>query len=137
MSESPFFANAINLLNAFTEAETGIFTGTRVPSERPARFIRTTRTGGFRRDVITDVARITFECWGGTATEAEHDAQTVRDLYFRSRGTVLSNTEARFTIHRVEEIAAPADNPDPDSDAARYTLTLEVHLRGRMLRSIS
>lgn len=137
MSDSrvPFFANATNLLNAFTEAQTGTLTVTKVPTTRPKRFIRTVRTGGFRRDTITDVARITFECWATSSTAAERDAQTVRDLFSRASGTVLSNSEARFKIHRVEEIAGPADSPDPDTDSPRYTLTLEVHLRGRMLRS--
>lgn len=135
MPEAPFFANAVNLLNAYVEAQTGIFVGTKVPDDRPTRFIRTVRTGGFRRDAITDVARVTFECWAGTSTEAERDTQSVRDLLFRSPGTVLANRDARFKIHRVEEVAGPADSPDPDTRSPRYTLTLEVHLRGRMLRS--
>lgn len=137
MAETPFFANAINLLNAFTEAQTGILVVTTVPTTRPKRFIRTVRTGGFRRDAITDVARITFECWAESSTAAELDAQTLRDLFHRSPGTVLSNQRGRFKIHRVEEVAGPADSPDPDSKSPRYTLTLEVHLRGRMLRSSS
>lgn len=137
MTEAPFFANAVNLLNAYVEREVGIFVGTKVPKDRPKRFIRTVRTGGFRRDAITDVARVTFECWAPSSTEAERDAQTVRDLLYRSPGTVLSNREARFKIHRVEEVAGPADSPDPDTASPRYTLTSEVHLRGRMLRSNS
>lgn len=137
MAEAPFFANAVNLLNAYVEREVGVHVGTKVPDDRPKRFIRTVRTGGFRRDAITDVARVTFECWAPSSTEAERDAQTVRDLLYRSPGTVLSNREARFKIHRVEEVAAPADSPDPDTASPRYTLTSEVHLRGRMLRSNS
>ena len=137
MTETPFFANAINLINAFVEAELGIVTVTKIPTSRPKRFIRTLRTGGYRRDAITDVARITFECWGESSTTAERDAQLVRDLFYRSSGRVLSNSISRYKIHRVEEIAGPADNPDPDSTSSRYTITLEVHLRGRMLRSSS
>lgn len=137
MAEAPFFANAVNLLNAYVEREVGVHVGTKVPDDRPERFIRTVRTGGYRRDAITDVARITFECWAPSSTEAERDAQTVRDLLYGSAGTVLSNREARFKIHRVEEVAAPADSPDPDTASPRYTLTSEVHLRGRMLRSNS
>ena len=137
VQDPPLFGNAVNLVNAFTEASTGVMCVTKVPRDRPKRFIRTVRTGGFRRDAITDVARITFECWAPSSTEAERDAQTVRDLLYRSPGTVLSNREARFKIHRVEEVAAPADSPDPDTASPRYTLTSEVHLRGRMLRSNS
>lgn len=135
---TPLFGNAINLLNAYVEAETGIFVGTKVPADRPKRFIRTLRTGGFRRDAVTDVARITFECWAPSSTEAERDAQIVRDLLSRATGTVLSSRDgSRFKIHRVEEVAGPADSPDLDTASPRYTLTSEVHLRGRMLRSSS
>lgn len=134
---APFFGNAVNLINAYVEGETGILVVTKVPRNRPERFVRTLRTGGFRRDTITDVARITFECWAANSTAAERDAQTIRDILFRSPGTVLSNSEARFKIHRVEEVAGPADSPDPDSTSSRYTLTSEIHLRGRLLRSNS
>lgn len=131
IQDPPLFGNAINLVNAYTEATTGITCVTQVPSTRPKRFIRTVRTGGFRRDTITDVARITFEFWNTSSTLAERDAQTVRDLFFRSRGTELVSGGNRYKIHRVGEVAGPADSPDPDSKAPRYTLTLEIHLRGR------
>ena len=111
MAEAPFFANAVNLLNAYVEREVGVHVGTKVPDDRPERFIRTVRTGGYRRDAITDVARITFECGAPSSTEAERDAQTVRDLLYGSAGTVLSQREARFKIHRVEVVAAPAASP--------------------------
>lgn len=131
VQDPPLFGNAVNLVNAFTEAATGVTCLTKVPRDRPKRFIRTLRVGGHRRDPITDVARIVFECWNTSSTLAERDAQTVRDLFFRSRGTMLRAGENRYKIHGVNEVAGPTDNPDPDTTAPRYTLTLEIHLRGR------
>lgn len=131
VQDPPLFGNAVNMVNAYTEQATGILCVTKVPRLRPARFIRTVRTGGFRRDAVTDVARVTFECWGNSSTEAERDAQTIRDLFFRSKGTVLLSGGNRYKIHGVNEVAAPSDSPDIDSGAPRYTLSLEIHLRGR------
>lgn len=127
----PLFGNAVNLINAYVEAATGIVCVTKPPIPRPERFIRTVRTGGFRRDAVTDVARLTFECWNKSSTAAERDAQTLRDLIFRSRGVVLHAGGQRYKVHGVNEVAGPADNPDLDTKAPRYTLTLEIHLRGR------
>lgn len=127
----PFFGNAINMVNRYVEDATGILCMTQVPDPRPVRFIRTLRTGGFRRDRITDVARITFECWNDKSTSAERDVQTVRDLFSRSRGDYLVTAGTRYKIHDVEEVAGPADYSDIASGSARYTITLEIHLRGR------
>lgn len=130
--EKPFFGNAVNLVNAYVEAVTGIICVTKVPDPRPKRFIRTLRTGGFRRDSITDVARITFECWNTNSTNAERDTQVLRDLFSRSRGSYLTTASgARYKIHDVDEVAGPADDSDTTSGTARYTITLEIHLRGR------
>lgn len=131
VQDPPLFGNAVNLVNAYTEAVTGITCVTQVPRNRLKRFVRTVRTGGHRRDPVTDVARVTFECWNTSNTLAERDAQTIRDLFFRSRGTTLWSGENRYKVHGVNEVAGPADNPDPDSGTPRYTLTLEIHLRGR------
>lgn len=131
VQDPPLFGNAVNLVNAFTEASTGVTCVTKVPRDRPKRFIRTVRVGGFRRDVVTDVARIVFECWNTSSTAAERDAQMVRDLFYRARGTTFRAEGQSYKVHGVDEVAAPADNPDPDTTASRYTLTLEIHLRGR------
>lgn len=126
------FANAQVLVNRFMENELGLTFVTTIPDTRPARFVRTIRTGGYRRDIITDVARLTFECWAEKKITAERDAQNVRAAADRMRGQTYSGVK----VHQVDEIAGPDDNPDPDSTMPRYTITLEFHLRGRYTRSI-
>lgn len=120
------FANAQALINQYLKAETGIHCYTVIPKTRPARFIRTIRTGGYLANGVTDVARITVECWNNTKAGAQADAQQARAALLALRGTSLEGVK----VHRVEEIAAPADSPDPDSSTPRYVLTHEVHLRG-------
>ena len=121
------FANAQALINSYLGEATDIpRIVTTVPKDRPARFVRTIRTGGFMANSVTDVARLTVECWAEKKADAQNDAQQVRAALLALRGTTLSGVK----VHRVEEIAAPADSPDPDSTTPRYVLTHEVHLRG-------
>lgn len=121
------FANAQALINSHLGEATDIpRVVTAVPTDRPPRFVRTIRTGGYLANGVTDVARITVECWAEKKVDAQNDAQQVRAALLALRGSSLSGVK----VHRVEEIAAPADSPDPDSRTPRYVLTHEVHLRG-------
>lgn len=120
------FANAQALINAHLAEVTGLRCVTTIPTTRPERFVRTIRTGGYLANGVTDVARLTLECWAEKKAEAQHDAQQVRAALLALRGTTLSGVK----VHRIEEIAAPADSPDPDTSTPRYVLTHEVHLRG-------
>lgn len=130
------FANAQALINAYIRESTGIArVVTTVPKDRPSQFVRTVRTGGFMRDPVTDVARLTFECWNNGADEspgvsakvaAERDAQMVREALLALPGRLLGDG---IKIHRVTEVAGPSDSPDPDSTIPRYVLTHEVHVR--------
>lgn len=120
------FANAQALINTHLAEVTGLRCVTAIPTTRPPRFVRTVRTGGFIANSVTDVARLTFECWAEKKVDAHADAQQVRAAVLALRGSSISGVK----VHRVEEIAAPADSPDPDSRTPRYVLTHEVHLRG-------
>lgn len=129
------FANPQALINQRLKSVTGIQSVTVVPKTRPPRFIRTIRTGGYLANGVTDVARITVECWNDGTSEppgtsakvaAERDAQQARAALLALRGVSLQGVK----VHRVEEIAAPADSPDPDSTTPRYVFTHEVHMRG-------
>ena len=120
------FANAQGLVNARLAEATGLRCLTTIPTDRPARFVRTIRTGGYLANGVTDVARLTFECWAQKKVDAQADAQQVRAAVLALRGVTLSGVK----VHRVEEISAPMDSPDPDSSTPRYVLTHEVYLRG-------
>lgn len=80
------------------------------------------------RDVVTDVARLTVECWNSAGkVEAERDAQTVREALLALPGRLLGDG---IKIHLVTEVAGPSDSPDPDTTTPRYVFTHEVHVRG-------
>lgn len=121
------FVNAVNAVNGYLrDVLTGVRFVTTVPDPRPDRFVRAIRTGGFRRDAVTDVARITFECWNTDKVEAERDAQTIRVALDALPGRVLSGAK----VHRVSEVAGPSDSPDISTGHPRYVESFELHLRG-------
>ncbi|MGW1587321.1 hypothetical protein [Streptomyces sp. NPDC002386] len=101
--------------------------GTRVPSPRPARFVRLERVGGTRLDRITDRPRIDVHCWGDSDEAATDLAIVARALLFAMpgwRGAVA---------YDVADVGGPNDLPDADSGQPRVVFAVEVSLRGRAL----
>lgn len=100
--------------------------GTRVPNPRPATFVTVERTGGPRRDVVTDEPQLTVDCWAPTEKAAHDLAQLCRGLTHSMRGRSV----AGVAVYRVTEFAGPQLLPDPDSEHPRYTQTLQIAMRG-------
>lgn len=98
----------------------------KIPNPRPTTFVTLRRTGGVKRNLVTDEPQITAECWALT-DEAAHDlAQEVRGVLNALPGTTLDGVD----VYRVDELSGPADLPDPVSGEARYTQSFSVALRG-------
>lgn len=97
-----------------------------IPASRPSAFVLVRRTGGPRADLIRDSAQITLEAYGPTDKAAHDLLQLARAHVHALRGEALGNS----TVYRVTEFAGPGNLPDPLSDASRYTLTVQVALRG-------
>lgn len=104
----------------------GVTCTTRVPSERPGRFLKLNRTGGGRRGRTVETAWVDFEAWGETETEA-----------YELAAAAVSHLEAapgdpRFPVnlYRVAVAGAPGVLPDPVSDAFRYVFKLELVVAG-------
>ncbi|MFF9088652.1 hypothetical protein ACF1BE_19910 [Streptomyces sp. NPDC014991] len=101
--------------------------GTRVPSPRPARFVRLERVGGTRLDLVTDRPRLDVHCWGDSEESAADLAALVRALLFAMpgwRGAVA---------YDVVEVGGPNTLPDPESQQPRVAFAVEVSLRGTRL----
>lgn len=98
----------------------------RIPTERPAQFVLVRRVGGVRRSIVSDAATLTIEAWAANDETAHDIAQQCRALIRDMRGTVVDGVP----VYSVQEVAGPALLPDPESDAPRYTQTVEVHARG-------
>lgn len=93
--------------------------GTKVPTQRPAEFVRIIRTGGTRRGLVLDDAQVTVEAWGQRESRTSQLAQLCRGL--------LPTFDF---VYGVDEFAAPANLPDPTTSQVRYTATYRVTVRG-------
>jgi hypothetical protein len=101
--------------------------GTRVPSPRPPEFVRISRAGGTRRNLVTEDARIAVEAWAQAAEDAADLAEAVRSILHSIRGTVVDGVP----IYRVDDAEGLADDPDALSDQPRYQFALSLTVRGR------
>lgn len=126
MSEAVIFgdseAAAITWLNQHLAP---VEASSQVPSVRPAELVKVSRTGGVRRDRVTDNAQLTFECWAESAVRASEICSQVRAYMFAAEGETI----AGLFIYRVTEVGGPANFPDPESTSPRYQLTLAVASR--------
>jgi hypothetical protein len=100
-----------------------------VPDPRPSRLVVVFRTGGARRDQLTDNAQLTIECWEASDTAAHDLAQLVRALINAMPGRLV----AGVPVYRVNEAAGPQALPEPNSALARFTWSVQIALRGTAL----
>jgi len=82
------------------------------------------RTGGVRRNLVTDAATLTVESYADTEADAHDIAQVARALiYAMARGGVDG-------IARVDEVGGLGYLPDPVNDRHRFTFAVEIAARG-------
>jgi len=98
----------------------------RVPNPRPIEFIRIRRFGGPKQNLVMDGAQLTIEGWGKTDEDAHDHVQAARAALYAASGEVVDDV----TVGLVEELAGPAELPDPDSDSPRVTMTMVFPCRG-------
>lgn len=98
--------------------------GNRVPSPRPARFVRVRRQGGTRITVVSEAAQLEVQAWGADQAQAEDLGQACRSVLFAMQG----RTVAGVPIYRVEDVGGPAEVPDPLSDqpVSQFSVALLV-----------
>lgn len=99
---------------------------TRVPRNRPDRFLRVMRVGGVRKNLIADSAMIVVEAWDTDEVEAGLLAARARAFI----GALPGSYVAGAWIYRVGEIAGPQAYPDPQSGQPRYVFTVTIDTRG-------
>lgn len=97
-----------------------------VPNPRPSKFVQVFRTGGPTHNLVVDGAQLTVECWAETDAEAADLAALVRAALLAIRSDVVGTV----TFYKVDELAGPADLPDPESDQARMTWSVVAFVRG-------
>lgn len=120
------FPDAVDVVTTALDASLVEPVRSRVPNPRPATFVLVRRTGGPKRNLVTDEAQITVESWAATCEDAADLAQEARAILNNLPGQSIGGVP----VYRVDEASGPADLPDPLSDQARYSQTFSVALRG-------
>lgn len=111
---------------------TGVTVSTSVPRGRdgahsdPRDVVRVSVTGGTTHAVwaALDNPTVIVEAWSSTGAKASALAGALRSILHASPGDPASG------IYRTREISRPQSLPDPATQAARYTQTWTVGIRG-------
>lgn len=93
--------------------------------------VQVLRTGGTTGPFI-DFAQVTLDCRAGDAITAAELARDCRTLMLAAG---RDGDMGGHTVYEVDAFAAPQNNPDPTTDAARYSATYTVPFRGATERS--
>lgn len=102
---------------------------TRVPATMPANMVRVSRTGGTRRDLVTDRPQLTIECWAADSIKASELARLAQGLMHSAAGAEV----AGVWVRSVEEVGGIQSLPDPDTNKPRYQFTVRWHVRGNAI----
>jgi len=103
--------------------------GTRVPTDRPGRFVTVTRAGGQLINPFTESVMLIVQAWDDDKvlgeSRAEDTANLCVGLLRASSGTRVSGAKIRWW----EQNALPSWFPDPDVPGmARFQFTGELRL---------
>lgn len=102
--------------------------GTKVPAERPKRFVTVSRAGGSRINPFTDSVLLIIQAWDDDTVLGESRAEGTADLCVglmkASAGTWVGGAKVRWW----EQNALPSSLPDPDTKIPRFQFTGELQL---------
>lgn len=100
---------------------------TRIPDQRPDRLVKVTRTGGARRNLVTDAPIVMFECWDVDEPAAADLGRIVRAEVQALDDDVIPGLSFRA------EVGGLAAWPDPDTRTPRYVHSQELRVRGHAI----
>lgn len=107
----------------------GVPVSTRVPNPRPDSFVRVSRVGGSRRDLITDQALVVVEGWA--LTEPEASALTARAQAYVF--ALAQTSHDGDYVRAVRDAGGLRSFPDPLTESPRYQFTVQIDTRGEAL----
>lgn len=118
------FADVEALCVAFANAQTESPTSTKEPQEPTDRWTLLQRTGGYALNRVLEQVQITATCTGPDPDTAAADATALRNA-FHNKHRLMP------LVRRVEETVGPYYDPDPDTNADRYSFTLQLTVRAK------
>ena len=124
MSEAVLFPDVELLVcNLLRNPILGLPVGIKVPTTRPAEFIRILRTGGVTESIRSEAAQITVEAWAQSEQRASFILSQCRAIINRAEGSLFG----------ARELSGPINLPDPTTAQIRYTMSFQIRARGAAL----
>lgn len=111
--------------------------GRKLPNHIPDWFVQIYDTGGLgRRSIVIDDGNVTIDVYATLYEDARALAQLARGIiHALADGTTLTDTTV--TVYRVVDFSSPHDDPDPLTDKARASFTVQVTTRAHAIETIS
>lgn len=101
---------------------------TAVPTTRPDRLVKVTRTGGLRASVGHELAQVTMECWDTTGPAAAALTRLVRGHL-----AAMHYVDGDIVCAFVREVGGPAFFPDALTGMPRYRMTVQLVQKSQTL----
>lgn len=105
---------------------------TRVPAQRPSRFVTVTRVGGQQPNPFTDSVMMIIQAWDDDKHQGEFRSEQTANLCVgllrASSGIRVDTLESNAKIRRWEQNSLPSWFPDPDTGIPRFQFTGELRL---------
>lgn len=103
--------------------------GTKVPADRPGRFVTVTRAGGRRVNPFTDSVMLIVQAWDDDTVLGESRAEQTANLCSGILGASSGTWVGGAKVRHWEPNALPSYLPDPDTGIDRFQFTGELRLR--------
>lgn len=128
MNDPILFADVEALVTDFLTEVLDVTVSSEVPPTQTLddEHLQVFRTGGPRRNLVTDEPQLSIEARAATPKAAHDLAQLARAHLHALVGTTLDG----LAVYRVDELSGPQALPDPNSAQPRYVFTVTVALRG-------
>ena len=107
------------------------FVSAKLPhSNRPDRFVKVSRVGGWQDQIATDIARILVECFAKDVGQVESMCNTARAALRNSGGTTVTTTSGAVFVRGWDNESGPTDFPHPDLiDFERWQLNGDLAIK--------
>ena len=101
---------------------------TRVPADRPGRFVTVTRAGGQLVNPFTESVMLIVQAWDDDTVLGESRAESTANLCVGIMRAASGTWVGDARVRRWEQNALPSYLPDPDTGIARFQFTGELRL---------
>ncbi|MFB4265303.1 hypothetical protein [Nonomuraea sp. GTA35] len=118
------YPDAEDLLIAYLEPIVDVPVHTRVPRNRPPKWLQVRRSGGVQ-DVVRDRPRIDVFAWAADDGQTHDLLKVARSAIYDLRGTTLLG----LACYEVEEFLGPTRGDDRETGTPRMWMTMQLSLR--------